>query len=121
MKFLRVCMSIEPRDVVDVPCDVFEVNDEDNSVSVFYDGELYGFFSGPEYSYIIDEDVFSEREIEQPEEPEEADEVEESDEVEIVPAAVSLNGSYTVEAAPDDISELESAPEAVEEPDADSR
>lgn len=119
MKFLRVCMSIEPYTVVDVPCDVFEVNDEDNSVSVFYDGELYGFFSGPEYAYVIDDEIGGGEEPDtgDEEEPEES----ESEEVELAQAPVSLNGSYTVEAAPDDISELESAPEAVEEPDADSR
>ena len=56
-RFIQICMSLEKEQYLTIPCDQFEI-DEENNVNVYYDGELWGYFTGVEYALIIDDEVY---------------------------------------------------------------
>lgn len=53
-RFLSVCVTLEPLEKVVVPCEQFDI-DDDGNISAWYNGELWAYFSGPEYAYMVDD------------------------------------------------------------------
>lgn len=96
-RFISVCTSLNPQNVVTIPCDQFDVND-DGSISAYYNGELWGHFAEYEYAHIVDEEVLVELGLSD----EDDDEADDDDE----PEQYSLNGHHPI-VVPDDVSELE--------------
>lgn len=113
-----ICVTLEPEKVeITVPCDEFNAND-DGSVHILYNGELWAFFAGPEYVHIIDDALFdytsspdSEIPSEKSDEEDDDEEDEEGDDDENVDEVVD---SVVV---PDDLAELASLPPAKDDPE----
>ena len=99
-RYLSVCVTLEPLEKVVVPCDQFDI-DDDGNVSAWYNGELWAYFSGPEYAYMVDDVDYQ-------------DDDEESGEAEagIDPLSGINNNHVEPDSVriPDDASELEELP-----------
>lgn len=89
-RFARICLTLEPLNELTIPCDQFEV-DEEGNVAVYLNGELWGFFTSPEYVHILDSDYEANDEDDE-DESADSQELDDSDAVSVV--------------IPDDLSDL---------------